>query len=233
MNNRTQLLPHHPDAAFLSGARATHVDIRLLERWLTGWSLARGLPPPRPHGGGLVVDVGWPDQLRRHVFADAGSALRECAAQIQAPFVYLKAAVDPAQLRHALPARWRIEPARYLMAHPAAMRAPAPLPEGYRASIDAEYGASVLRVVDAAGQAAANGRVVVHGATAVFDRIETLAAHRRLGLGSAVMAALDALAQQAGVAERLLVASEAGRALYLALGWRVLAPYSTAVLAMP
>ncbi|NHZ36198.1 GNAT family N-acetyltransferase [Massilia sp. CCM 8692] len=75
------------------------------------------------------------------------------------------------------------------------------------------------------------GRVVVHGTTAVFDRIETFAPHQRKGLGSALMAALDPLAQQAGVSERLLVATEAGRSLYLALGWRVLAPYSTAVLA--
>jgi GNAT superfamily N-acetyltransferase len=233
VNNRTQPLPEDPDAACMTGVRATRVDICLLERWLAGWSLARGLPPPRHHDGGLVVDVGWPDQLRRHVFVDAECALRECAAQIQAPFVYLKAAVDPARLRLALPARWRIEPARYLMAHPAVMRAPLALPAGYLASIEPEYGASVIRVADAAGQAAAIGRVVLHGATAVFDRIETFAPHQRKGLGRAVMAALDALAQQAGVSERLLVASEAGRALYLALGWRVLAPYSTAVLAMP
>lgn len=44
------------------------------------------------------------------------------------------------------------------------------------------------------------------------------------------MFALDALAEQAGVSERLLVATEAGRALYIRLGWLVLAPYSTAVL---
>ncbi len=208
----------------------THVDIGLLERWLAGWSLARGLPPPRHHGGGLVVDVGWPDQLRRHVFADAGCALRECAAQIHAPFVYLKAAVDSHQLRLALPARWQIEPARYLMERPAPMGAPETLPAGYQASIVKEHGASVIRVADAAGQAAAIGRVVVHATTAVFDRIETFAPHQRKGLGSALMAALDALAQQGGVSERLLVATEAGRSLYLALGWRVLAPYSTAVL---
>ncbi|WP_243494080.1 GNAT family N-acetyltransferase [Massilia violaceinigra] len=231
MNNCTQPLPQDPDAAFTTVARVTHVDVHLLERWLTGWSLARGLPPPRHHGGGLVVDVGWPDQLRRHVFVDAGCALRECAAQIHAPCVYLKAAVDPDRLRLALPAHWQIEAARYLMLHRTTMGAPGALPAGYFASIGAHYGASVIRVVDAAGQAAAIGRVVVHGTTAVFDRIETFAPHQRQGLGSALMAALDALAQQGGVSERLLVATEAGRALYLALGWRVLAPYSTAVLA--
>jgi GNAT superfamily N-acetyltransferase len=215
------------------------VELCLLERWLTGWSLARGLPLPRHHGGGLVVDVGWPDQVRRHVFADAGSALQQCAANTHEPFVYLKAAVDPARLRLALPERWRVETPRYLMAAPALAPAPAAmrrspaLPAGYVFNMDQEHGACVIRVFDAAGQAAAIGRVVLVGGTAVFDRIETFAPHRRKGLASALMAALDALAEQGAVSERLLVATEAGRALYLGLGWQVLAPYSTAVLTAP
>jgi hypothetical protein len=44
------------------------------------------------------------------------------------------------------------------------------------------------------------------------------------------MGTLDAVVQEAGICERLLVATEAGRTLYQRLGWRVLAPYSTAVL---
>jgi GNAT superfamily N-acetyltransferase len=64
----------------------------------------------------------------------------------------------------------------------------------------------------------------------LFDRIETLEPHRRKGLAAALMFALDAFAEKAGVSERLLVATDAGRALYLSLGWLELAPYSTAVL---
>lgn len=37
-----------------------NVDLNLIERWLTGWTLARGVPLPTRHGGGLVVEVGWP-----------------------------------------------------------------------------------------------------------------------------------------------------------------------------
>ena len=205
------------------------LDVQLLERWLTGWSLARGLPLPRPCGGGLVVDVGWPEQVRRHVFADAGVALQACAARLQVPGVYLKAAVEPAALRRVLPQRWRLDPPRYVMAGPMA-QAPAPLPAGYAAQASREHGAAVLRVVDAAGQAAATGRVVVHGGSAVFDRIETREAHRGKGLATHLMGALDAVAAEAGVRERLLVATEAGRALYQRLGWRVLAPYASAVI---
>lgn len=205
------------------------VDLSLLERWLTGWSLSRGVPLPAHDGAGLVVEVGWPDQVRRYVFVDAGRALQDCAACIDAPFIYLKAAVAPDDMRRALPAAWQIESPGYLMARTAAAPPVAP-PAGYSASVHLEHGAHVIRFADATGQPAASGRVVLHGATAVFDQIETLEPHRRKGLGTALMCALDALAVQAGCTERLLVATEAGRVLYLTLGWRVLAPYSTAVL---
>lgn len=206
------------------------LDLPLLERWLTGWSLARGLPLPQTCGGGLVVEVGWPEQVRRHVFTAAEEALQVCAARIQAPFIYLKATVEPIQLRQALPPAWLVDSPRYLMYCPATMAPPGPLPAGYTAQLTAEHGALVLRLMDPTRQTAAAGRVVLHRGTAVFDRIETGELHRRKGLGTIIMSTLDALAQQAGVSERLLVATEAGRALYQRLGWQVLAPYSTAVL---
>ena len=206
------------------------VDLNLLERWLTGWSLARGLPLPARFGGGLTVEVGWPEQLRRHVFLDAGQELQQCAARISEPFVYLKAAVDPGQMRQALPERWQIERPRYLMSCTTAMAGAAALPAGYGSDVRLEHGAHVIRFVDGAGEVAATGGVVLHRGTAVFDRIGTLEHHRGKGLATALMFALDELAAAAGVSERLLVATEAGRGLYLKLGWQVLAPYSTAVL---
>lgn len=207
-----------------------NVDLNLLERWLTGWSLARGVPLPRHHGGGLVVDVGAPEQARRHVFVEAGRELRECALQINEPFVYLKAAVDVDAMRLALPDRWKIESPGYLMSSPGKMAGPVTPPAGYAPSVETEHGALVVRFADATGQTAAIGRIVLSGGTALFDRIETLEPHRRKGLGTALMFALDALAEQAGATERLLVATAAGRELYLNLGWLVVAPYSTAVL---
>ncbi|MES2160507.1 MAG: GNAT family N-acetyltransferase [Pseudomonadota bacterium] len=204
-------------------------DLALLERWLAGWSLARGLPLPQRDGGGLVVEVGWPQQQRRHVFLDAGPALQACAARIEQAGIYLKAAVDTDTLRRALPARWTIEQARYLMQRSGPMAGQAAPPAGYTLQTLMEHGAHVVRYVDANGRTAAQGGVVLNAGCAVFDRIETMEGHRRKGLASAVMAALDT---RAGDAERLLVATEAGRALYASLGWQVLAPYSTAVLAV-
>jgi GNAT superfamily N-acetyltransferase len=104
------------------------------------------------------------------------------------------------------------------------------LPPDYHISVEAEYGGYVVRVIHASGELAASGRVAVHAGCAVFDQIVTDEAHRRLGLGNVVMLNLDAVAEQAGATDRLLVATKAGRALYERLGWTVLAPWSTAVL---
>lgn len=211
----------------------TDIDLPLLERWLTGWSLSRGVPPPVRDQGGLRVDVGMPLQLRRHVFLDAGAALRACAERIHTPHIYLKAAVAPAALRAALPARWMVETPGYLMQGFPLSSAQAPLPAAYGIELSTEHGAQLVRIVHANGEVAAAGRIVLHDGCAIFDQIVTAEAHRRLGLGTAVMRQLDALARQARVSERLLVATEAGRGLYLSLGWQQLSPWSTAVLPAP
>lgn len=205
------------------------IDLDLLERWLSGWSLARGLPLPQRQGGGLTVEVGQPDQLRRHVFADAGDALQACAREIVQPCVYLKAAVDTAVMRAALPPRWQMAAPRTLMRCGGPLPVAA-IPAGYTATLSGEFGATVLRLHDGTGAVAAEGKVVIYRGCAVFDQIGTASAHRRRGLGRALIAGLDAVARQAGAGERLLVATDEGRALYLQLGWDVLAPYATAVL---
>lgn len=209
---------------------STAVDLALLERWLCGWSLARGAPLPRREGGALVVEVGEPDQLRRHVYASADAAFREWVAQISAPRIHVKAAVDAPTMRAALAPHWQLGEPRYLMRCAAPMLPSRDLPPGFTLLTTREHGALVIHVCDPAGEPAASGRVVLRNGTAVFDRIDTLAPYRRRGLASALMLALDALAVDACVAERLLVATEAGRALYASLGWEVVSPYSSALI---
>jgi GNAT superfamily N-acetyltransferase len=206
-----------------------NLDLALIERWLTGWSLARGLPLPIQDAGGLRVEVGRPIELRRHVFRDAGTALQNCAAQIKAPNIFLKATVAPDAMRAALAPHWTIDDPGYLMCGPERIRGNANLPHGYRITVETEHGGQLVRVLDASGELAAAGRVSLHAGCAVFDQIATEERHRRLGLGTLVMHTLDALAERAGVTERLLVATEAGRSLYEHLGWQVLAPWTTAV----
>lgn len=205
------------------------LNLTLIERWLTGRSLARGLPLPFHNSGGLCVEVGTVEELRRHVFLDAGPELQACAAQIHEPRIFLKAAVAPHVMRASLPGRWKIEDASYLMYGPMSTTANAALPPDYCMLLEAEHSGYVTRVMHARGELAASGRVAVHAGSAVFDQIVTEAAHRRLGLGTVVMLNLDGVAVKAGVTNRLLVATEAGRALYERLGWAVLAPWTTAV----
>lgn len=206
------------------------IDLPLLERWLTGWSLSRGVPLPVRDGEGLRVEVGMLLQLRRYVFLEAGPALQACAGQIDAPHIYLKAPVEPHALRAALPACWMVEDPGYLMQSPGPMVAKAELPPGYVIEQSAEHGAQLVRVLHANGELAASGKITMHEGSAVFDQIVTSERHRRLGLGTVVMQRLDALAAQAKVTERLLVATEAGRGLYTSLGWRLVGPWSTAVI---
>ncbi|WP_028102501.1 GNAT family N-acetyltransferase [Pseudoduganella violaceinigra] len=204
------------------------IDLALAERWLTGWTLSRGVSKPLPYDGGLLVEVGKPEQIRRFVFVDAGLALRACAERIRDPYIFLKAAVDPETLRRALPSRWKIESPGYLMIGPSQASQHLAIPPGYRLLLDTQQGVHVVRVIHGDEDLAASGRMAIHGRCAVFDQIETAESHRRRGLGSVVMQALDSMAAQAGVNERLLVATEDGRALYTRLGWSVISPWSTA-----
>ena len=146
------------------------------------------------------------------------------------PYIYVKAAVDCATLRRALPERWTIDVPRYLMRHSGPMPGDGVLPAAYASTLTVEHGAYLIRVVDDFGALAATGRITFDAGTAVYDRIETTEPHRRQGLASTVMLTLDQLATEAGITERLLVATEAGASLYTRLGWHHLAPFSTALL---
>ncbi|MDC8759994.1 GNAT family N-acetyltransferase [Janthinobacterium fluminis] len=100
-----------------------------------------------------------------------------------------------------------------------------PLPSGYRREVSIGYPATVGRISAEDGSLAASGYAVEYGGVFIFDRIVTEAAHRRRGLGGAMMAAL-ASRQQSNAAQRVLVATADGRALYSTLDWTVPSPNS-------
>jgi GNAT superfamily N-acetyltransferase len=82
-------------------------------------------------------------------------------------------------------------------------------------------------VLDAGDRLAAAGHGGAGPDAFVYDRIVTQADLQRKGLGRAVMATLEALRPDPETPQ-LLVATEAGRALYATLGWHVVAPYASA-----
>lgn len=100
-------------------------------------------------------------------------------------------------------------------------------PEGYRLKVDSEGPALHVRATTATGELAANGYAVETENIFIYDRITTMPAHRRKGLGSAIMCALADVKSDKNLPEAL-VATKEGHALYADLGWQTLSPYVTA-----
>ena len=73
------------------------------------------------------------------------------------------------------------------------------------------------------GEVGARGAMGLAGTDAVADRIETMPAHRRKGLASAVMGALTRCAVEEGAEQGILIASRDGQHLYMTLGWQPVA----------
>ena len=201
-------------------------DPMLVHAWLAARSIARGLPAPVFDHGGFRVDTGSDTEVRRWVFARLEPGLAALAGTISEPGHSLKLCGTADALRSALPDGWHIDDASYFMATdvPGHKR---PLPAGYVLETDRGAAVRAVRVRSVAGDIAASGYAAETDAAFVYDRIVTAAQHRRRGLGHVVMNALCNTKRVAATPE-LLVATEAGRALYERLGWRVLSPYTTA-----
>ena len=208
---------------------AVPFDAALVETWITGWTMARETPPPRRVPGGFRVEVGWPDQRARIVFP-AVEGVAAAAAAIDEPWVWLKVCAPADAVRPLLPARWSIDRIGFLMERPPAPFGASSPPRAYQLALEARASLVIAEVRHADGAVAASGRVALLGAHAVYDRIATEASHRRRGLGRAVMAALGRAAEARGCTRGLLVGTPDGRALYQALGWRLLGDYTSAVI---
>jgi hypothetical protein len=210
----------------------TCVEVELLEGWLRARSIARGLPQPVADHGGLRVDTALPSELRRYVFAGPAPGIQALAQSIYAPDIFIKMCGPGHQLLALVPHRWQLQPGAYLMTKEAG-RSPVPsLPPGYRLQLVTEFPVTMARVFTEDDVMIASGYAVEYEGVFIFDRIATEPAHQHQGLGAAVMAALGG-AQRSQAARRVLVATEAGRALYSTLGWSVLSHYSTVTIKPP
>ncbi|WP_454885604.1 GNAT family N-acetyltransferase [Sphingomonas oryzagri] len=203
------------------------VDTRLLHAWLEGRSIARGLHAPVPEHGGYRVETGSEAEIRRWVFPRMGDGLLALARSIRAPRQPIKLCGSAHRLQAALPEGWRVQASAHVMrCDPAPVGKP--LPTGYTIETHRTGAVVQARILDPSGVVAASGYAAETAGAFVYDRIETMEAHRRKGLGGALMTALGDQMLEPGKL-RLLVATDDGRALYERLGWRTIAPYSTAV----
>ena len=208
----------------------------IFNAWIRGWAITREVAPPLPHADGWRILVGQPKQVARYVFERASPTLRELGATISTPWVLLKAGASADELRALLPAPWELQPDDFMMTcGDAPFRARADLPAGYSLHIDDDAAAARTRrahvqVRAPDGGIAAAGHLALDDRFAIYDRIVTDPGHRRLGLGQAVMRALQAIAHAHGRHAGVLVATPAGRALYESIGWRLHGPWATAVI---
>lgn len=210
-----------------------YVEPELLEGWLRARSIARNLPEPVPDHGGLRVDTGLANEQRRYVFAGPAPGITELALSIDAPHVFIKMCGPGPKLQSLVPSKWHLQqPGGYLMIKDAGRNPVPSLPPGYHLQVQTESMVTIARIFTEDDTPVASGYAVEHGDVFVYDRIAVDPAHQHQGLGAALMAALGT-AQRSQAAQRVLVATEAGRGLYLTIGWKVLSPYSTVAIKPP
>ncbi len=207
------------------GAGAPDPD--LVRGWLSARSAARGLPQPVPVSDGWRVDTRSPLERRRYVFARPSRGLERLARRISCPHVPLKLFGSPEDLARLLPARWRVVSVGWLMTYEGTCE-PHAVPDGYELQISTIGRVSSARILTREGEPAASGFAAEFAGVFVYDRIVTEMAHRRRGLGRALMAALGG-ERRSAASQPVLAATDEGRALYEALGWAVRSPLATAL----
>lgn len=193
----------------------------LVMAWGQAWTVSRGTPAPVPIVGGFRVEVGAPGHRVRHVLHTyTADSLTRLGRELTTPGTWIKVSGDPAGFRAALPAPWMMDAPGHLMTTTLTVaRAETPAP--YTARLTADGEVTIATVLDEQGERAAVARLACVGEFAIMDQVVTEPAHRRRGLGRVVMTLLAARAIELDAHTGILVASDAGRALYMTLGWTV------------
>ncbi|MFB6613790.1 GNAT family N-acetyltransferase [Streptomyces sp. NPDC085524] len=186
--------------------------------------MARRLPEPVEVPWGLRIEVGQPAQAVRHVLLDPDAALAHgLIGTVTEPATWIKAFLPTDEMEPWFPSAWEPADPCFLMTADLRPSRVQP-PDGYTVTVETADGVTDVRVLGADGELAAVGLTGLADGACVFDQIVTEPAHRRRGLGTVVMAALADAAVESGVSAGILGATVQGRALYEALGWKVLSP---------
>lgn len=196
--------------------------------WIYGWAISRDTPAPIQRAGYWEVRVGKPEQTTRYVLPHLDrEVLKQLVADEPAAGTWLKVCAPMESVSPLLSEGWKIHAPEFLMSV-ALARGAESLAAGYRVQIERVGALLRATVLTEDGDLAASGQAALDGAFATFDQIVTDEAHRRRGLGRSVMAALTNGALDHGARHGVLVATEAGAALYAVLGWATVSPVTAA-----
>jgi GNAT superfamily N-acetyltransferase len=214
---------------------AHRADHRIVEAWVTGWTLSRGTAAPMALPFGLQVDVGLPQEKARYVLPEfRPDVVVDLASCIHTPWTFIKVCAEPRAVAEVLPPTWTVQAPMFMMtaalAHDEHSQGKPVLPDGYTALVFDEGPVVRAHIKDAAGDLAASGQCALGRESGIFDQIVTLESHRRRGLGSTVMKLLSGEAVARGKKQGVLVATADGLGLYSAIGWTVHSPFTSAVI---
>ena len=210
-------------------------DPLIVEAWVTGWALSRGVAAPTVLPVGFRVDVGLPQQIARYVLPEfQPEVITHLASCIDAPWTFLKVCAEPRTLADILPKTWTVQAPMFMMTTVLVdnerSRGEAVLPKGYVACVFYEQSIIRAQVKDTLGDIVASGQCALYREWCIFDQITTHELHRRRGLGSAIMKLLSGEAVARRRKRGVLVATANGLALYAAIGWTIHSPLTSAVI---
>ncbi|WP_457418837.1 GNAT family N-acetyltransferase [Roseateles sp. P5_E7] len=200
--------------------------------WVDGWVLSRQTPAATDHGSHLTILVGAPGHSVRHVFtAFSAETVQRLAHGPCADGTWLKVMAPQHAVKPLLPSHWQVHEHEYLMHTPLG----GAMPTSHAPRVDLERRGDVVTatLLGADGAVAARAKAAVIGTAAVFDQVVTEPQHRRKGYGALLMSRLAAECRARGATRGILVAIDAGRLLYSALGWAVVAEVTAASWAAP
>ena len=201
-----------------------------VDGWVDGWTRSRETARPEPVDGGWYVATGTNEEPGRFVLSDPSpERLAAILAGSRPPGTCVKLPGEPSEWLPRFGEGWEpIHDGCFMtraLGRPPGRRAP----RGYEVKVEPAPTLVIASVLAPEGNVVSSGRMGFGETYAVADQIVTDDRHRRLGLGTVVMAELERHALEAGLERAVLGATGDGQALYDRLGWDVGATLAGAV----
>jgi GNAT superfamily N-acetyltransferase len=196
-----------------------------VDGWVDGWAWSRGTSRPEPVDGGWYVATRSDVEHERFVLSEPTvERVDAILAKGPAPTTCVKFPGDPAEWLPRFGPGWVPDHEGCFMTRALGRPPGRQAPAGYEVKVEAKPRVVVASVLAPEGNVISSGRMGLGTSYAVADQIVTDERHRRLGLGTVVMAALEKGALEAGLERAVLGATGDGQALYERLGWDAGAP---------